>query len=193
MQWKDLGKVVGEFAPMLGDLLPIPGAGIAGKLIAHALGVDNAPDAIHAAIQNDPDAAVKIAKIEADHKEAIQAQLLAAETARITSVNKTMQAETKSEHWAQWLWRPYNGFLFGTTLFMVYALPSIINTLAPAMWAQPVAHQVVENGVTITKLVATWIPIKSADVPEFVFVAWGGVLGITAWHRGKGSVGGNPK
>jgi len=193
MDWKSLGKTVGQFAPMLGELLPIPGAGIAGKLIATALGVDNTPDAIHNAIKNDPEAAIKIAKIEADHAEALQAQLLAAETQRIVSVNATMQAESKSEHWAQWLWRPYNGFLFGTTLFMVYGLPSILNTLAPAVWFHPIAQQVVENGVTVTKLIATWIPIKSASLPEFVFAAWGGVLGITAWHRGKGNPGGTSK
>ena len=39
MQWKELGKTVANFAPLLGDLLPIPGAGVAGKLIAAAFGV----------------------------------------------------------------------------------------------------------------------------------------------------------
>lgn len=184
MDWKDLGKTVGQFAPLLGDLLPIPGAGIAGKLIASALGVDNSPSAIHEAIKSDPDAAVKIAKIEADNKALLQQQVLAAETSRIQSVNQTMQAESKSEHWAQWLWRPYNGFLFGTTLFMVYALPSIINTFAP-VFSPPVMHKIVEGGIEKIVPIATWIPIEISHVPEFVFVAWGAVLGVTAWHRGK--------
>ena len=125
MQWKDLGKVVGEFAPLLGDLLPIPGAGIAGKLIGAALGVEATPDAIHAAIKSDPEAAIKLAKIEADNAALLQKQLLAAETSRIQSVNQTMQVEAKSEHWAQWLWRPYNGFLFGD--YAVYGVRPAFN------------------------------------------------------------------
>jgi len=28
----------------------------------------------------------------------------------------------KSEHWVQWGWRPFNGFMFGLTLFCCYVL-----------------------------------------------------------------------
>jgi len=185
MNWKDLGKTVGKYAPLIGNLLPIPGAGIAGTLLAAAFGTENTPDAIHAAIQADPDAAIKLAKIEADNHAALQAQVLSAETLRIQSVNSSMQAESKSEHWAQWLWRPYNGFLFGTTLFMVYALPAIINTLAPATWAKPILKEVTENGITVSTLVGTWAPIQYATIPDMVFVVWGSVLGVTAWQRGS--------
>jgi len=54
MNWKDVGKLVGTYAPLLGSLLPIPGAGMAGTLIAKALGCDNSPEAIKAAISTDP-------------------------------------------------------------------------------------------------------------------------------------------
>lgn len=184
MNWKDLGKTVAKFAPLLGDLLPIPGAGIAGKLIASAFGVDNTPDAIAQAIAADPDAGIKLATIESNNRAALEGQLIAAETARIQSVNQTMQAEAKSEHWMQWAWRPFNGFLFGITLFMVYALPSIINTFAP-LWVRPVIETVVRNGLEVRMAIATWIPIEISHVPEVVFMAWGAVLGVTAWHRGK--------
>ena len=166
MNWKDLGKMVAQFAPLLGDLLPIPGAGIAGKLIASAFGCDNTPDAIAQAIAADPDAGIKLATIESNNRAALEGQLIAAETSRIQSVNQTMQVEAKSEHWMQWAWRPFNGFLFGITLFMVYALPSIINTLVPIFADK-------------------WTAVAVAHVPEVVFMAWGAVLGVTAWHRGK--------
>jgi len=187
MQWKDVGKVVGKFAPLLGNLLPIPGAGIAGQLISAALGTENTPDAIHAAIKADPEAAIKLAKIEADNRVELQNQLLLAESSRIKAVNKTMQAEAASEHWAQWMWRPYNGFLFGTTLFFVYALPSIINTFAPMIY-KPIPITSIINGAERTIMTAQWIPINISPVPEFVFVAWGAVLGVSAWHRGAGKV-----
>ena len=133
MQWKDVGKLVGEFAPILGDLLPIPGAGIAGKLVAQALGTDNTPDAIHAAIKADPEAAIKLAKLEADNRALLQQQLLAAETNRINTVNSTMQAEASSEHWMQWSWRPFVGFIFGVTFFGVYFVLPLLKMTVPSI------------------------------------------------------------
>lgn len=44
----------------------------------------------------------------------------AVEMATIESVNRTMQAEAKSEHWMQWAWRPFVGFIFGLTFIGVY-------------------------------------------------------------------------
>jgi len=133
MQWKDVGKLVGEYAPLLGDLLPIPYAGVAGKLIASAFGVENTPDAIHNAITNDPDAAVKLAKLELDNKALLQQQTLIAETMRIQSVNKTMQEESKSEHWMQWAWRPFIGFIFGITFIGVYFALPLLKLASPAI------------------------------------------------------------
>ncbi len=40
----------------------------------------------------------------------------------IKSVNTTMQAEAKSEHWAQWLWRPVVGFTFSAVIINNYIL-----------------------------------------------------------------------
>ena len=38
------------------------------------------------------------------------------------AINATMQAESKSEHWAQWLWRPTIGFTFSGILVNNYIL-----------------------------------------------------------------------
>jgi len=133
MQWKDVGNLVGQYAPLLGDLLPIPYAGVAGKLIASAFGVENTPDAIHNAITNDPDAAVKLAKLELDNKALLQQQTLTAETMRIHAVNKTMRDESKSEHWMQWAWRPFIGFIFGITFMGVYFALPLLKLDSPAI------------------------------------------------------------
>jgi len=169
MNWSEVGRTVAKFAPLLGKLLPIPGAGIAGDLIASAFGVENTPDAIHQAITTDPSAAIKLAKIEADNRALLQQQALTAETGRIMAVNKTMQDESKSEHWPQWSWRPFWGFASGTAFIFVSALVCML------------AYQAVIGGK----------PEAMAMIPQLVgsfatpFAIPGAILGVSAWHRGK--------
>ncbi len=103
---------------------------------------------------------------------------------QIESVNKTMRAEAKSEHWMQWAWRPFNGFAFGITIILGYIVPALVNiwlaagnytieviTAAPFLGAEPIVNEV-----------ARVVPI--AKIPEFVLVAWGAILGVTSWTRG---------
>src|SRR3990167_10563882 len=52
---------------------------------------------------------------------------------QIEAVNATMQAEAKSEHWAQWLWRPFNGFSFGVTVPAVYVVLPLLKIPPPAI------------------------------------------------------------
>lgn len=50
----------------------------------------------------------------------------------LEAVNRTMQAEAKSEHWAQWLWRPIVGFTFAAIIINNYVLmPYLQNYLQP--------------------------------------------------------------
>ncbi len=53
------------------------------------------------------------------------------EAATIQYVNQTMQDESKSEHWMQWAWRPFVGFIFGITFFGVYFLLPLFGKTAP--------------------------------------------------------------
>lgn len=53
-----------------------------------------------------------VRQAEADYEKAL--------TERIAAVNATMQAEAKSEHWAQWLWRPMIGFTFSAVIINNY-------------------------------------------------------------------------
>jgi alkylated DNA nucleotide flippase Atl1 len=140
MNWKDLAEKVGAFAPMLGGLLGGPaGAGI-GSLIAATLGVGATPSEVSQALATSPDAAVKLRQIEADQRVqleglAVQAESnrLAAETAELASVNATMQAEAKSEHWAQWSWRPFCGYIFGIVFFGVYFVLPLAKLAVPVV------------------------------------------------------------
>ena len=130
MNWKDIAADVGKSAPILGTILggPVGAAvGTVGSLIASALGVANTPDAVSQALSVNPDAAVKLAEIEKDKTLGLQqlavqsaANALAADTAAIQAVNQTMIAETKAEHWASWLWRPFLGFVTGVMILGCY-------------------------------------------------------------------------
>jgi hypothetical protein len=160
MDWKDVGNVVAKAAPLLGTLVGGPAGTIIGGLIASVFGCDNTPDAIHQAVLANPDAAIKLAQIEADNRVQLQqlavsaaANDLAADTARIQAVNATMQAEAKSEHWLQWSWRPLCGLTFCVLTALVY-------------FALPLAK----------------VPVPA--VPETVWMAFLAILGVASWHRG---------
>ena len=96
--WDKIKDVVGSVAPM------------AGSMLASALGVDNTPDAVAAAIKSDPQAAVKIRQIEA--------QL---EQTRLQVRGQAVQAEASGESWLQRNWRPLTmvwfSFLVGAYWF----------------------------------------------------------------------------
>lgn len=80
-------------------------------------------------------------------------------TRKLEIVNSTMQAEAVSGSWAQRGWRPFNGFLFGCTLFLDYVGSQIVLALAES--AYPWQH-----------------------IPAGVYMLWTGVLGVTAISRG---------
>lgn len=58
------------------------------------------------------------------------------EAASIESVNATMREEAKSEHWAQWMWRPFNGFIFGVTFFGNYFILPLLKIEGPSIPAE---------------------------------------------------------
>jgi len=68
MSWSDVGKTVAGFAPLLGGVIGGPaGAGV-GSLIASAFGVEDEPNAVMAAIEADPEAAIKLQELQITHK-----------------------------------------------------------------------------------------------------------------------------
>lgn len=140
MNWKDITGLVGNVAPMLGTLVAGPAGGAVGSIISSALGCANTPDDVKVALATNPDAAVKLAQIEKDRAVELQQLLvqsennrLAADTSAIAAVNQTMIAETKAEHWASWMWRPYMGFVTGTMIFGCYFVLPLAKIPSPVI------------------------------------------------------------
>jgi Holin of 3TMs, for gene-transfer release len=140
MNWKDIAGVVGNVAPILGTLVGGPAGGAVGAMIASGLGCGNTPDDVKTALATNPDAAVKLAQIEKDRQVDLQQLVvqaeqnrLASDTSAIQAVNQTMQAETRAEHWASWLWRPYMGFVAGTMIFGCYFVLPLVHIPSPVI------------------------------------------------------------
>ncbi len=81
--------------------------------------------------------------------------VIKAVTSIIDSVNKTMQAESKSEHWIQYSWRPCFGFTTCAILVNNYILLSYFT------WARPI------------------------EVPSEVWLLLASVLGVASYWRGR--------
>ena len=182
MDWKELGqKVIGIGAPILGTALLGPGAGTAvGSLIAGLFGVKNDPNSINAAIQADPQAATKLIELQFKHQERLAE--LALDHARtenerelgiILEVNKTMREESKSEHWPQWAWRPYWGFVSGTAFLFVCVFVGYLAYTAISTKDAIIASAAIGS-----------IPIIIGAYASLFTIA-GAILGITAWGRNK--------
>jgi len=65
--WKDIGSMVGKFAPLVGTALGGPAGGAIGALVATALDSENTPDAVMKAINTNPDIAVKLKALQIQH------------------------------------------------------------------------------------------------------------------------------
>lgn len=164
--WKALGAQVAKLGlPLLGGALGGPGGAAVGQLIASALNLDLDPKAISEAIVDPKEIGERLTalrQVELQHQSFLvkaaydhEVALRQSDSSDLTQVNETMRSESKSEHWPQWSWRPYNGFLFGTTMFGCYFL----------------------------------LPLLSKEVPSVPFeawAAWGAILGVASWWRGRG-------
>ncbi len=72
MSWKKIGASIGKVAPYLGAALGGPGGAAIGEMLSKALGVDNTPDAVAAAVKADPQAALKLREFELQNKQSIR-------------------------------------------------------------------------------------------------------------------------
>lgn len=134
MNWTDIAKTISSYAPILSGVLAATGVGapaaaaisVAGSLISSALGVSNSPDAISAALIANPDAAIKIKQIEADHAVNLakiaqiqDAAVLSAQVTDIQAINQTMQAEDKTRTFS---WRDWWGYVSGAAFAFVVGI-----------------------------------------------------------------------
>ena len=184
MEWSDIGKTIGKAAPLLGNVLTgnIPGAiGTVAGWIGEALGVEPTPDAVSQALKTDPQAAIKLAEIEAKRQTdlaALTTQVdvaeIDADKSQISDVNATMRAESASEHWPQWSWRPAIGFSFALGF-----LACVVFVCALAWKA------VVDSTPEAVAMIPTLVNAFAA-----LFFVPGAILGVAAHHRGKEKRGG---
>lgn len=66
--WETVKELIGTAAPTLGTVLGGPVGGVAGSLIASALGVEDDPKAIEKELRNNPDALLKLKKLDSDER-----------------------------------------------------------------------------------------------------------------------------
>ena len=100
--------------------------------------------------------------------EKIAAALEEGENRIVVAVNQTMQAEANSEHWPQYSWRPFWGFVSGLAFGFVVALCCFL-----AYRAIIAGHP--ESLSMIPQLVSAFATL---------FAIPGAILGVSAWHRG---------
>jgi hypothetical protein len=158
---------------LIGSLMGDDAEKVAGDVISmatKATGIDDPEQAV-SALEKDPELALKFEKSLMVHTLKMSQE----QTKKLQVVNATMQAESKSEHWPQYSWRPFNGFMFAITLFMNYGFPPIANMFIALFGSAATAHLV------------------SGSIPEFVFMAWASVLGVATYHRGKAKIQGGEK
>lgn len=87
MNLQALGHHIAQSAPLLGSALAGPGGAAVGSLIAAKFGGDvHAPDALHALIMADPEAALKLKQMESDHEVALQRLTLQAATDQVQAI-----------------------------------------------------------------------------------------------------------
>lgn len=110
MEWSDVTSAIGSAAPIVGSLLGGPAGGAVGSLVASALGVDNSPDAVNQALQQNPEAFTKLRQLEQEHAREMRRMSLEAETSRLAEINKTMRAELASDSAFKSSWRPLFGY-----------------------------------------------------------------------------------
>ncbi|MDZ7804332.1 hypothetical protein [Thiohalophilus sp.] len=102
--WSNLGDTVAKAAPLLGGAIGGPGGAALGKMVASVFGVEgDDPEAIQSAINQDPEAAIKLREIETRHRQKLEELALErhraeleAETDRHKSSQQTIQ--TQAEH-----------------------------------------------------------------------------------------------
>lgn len=166
--WSNLGKAIAGFAPALGGALGGPFGAVVGSVIAGSLGVANDPAAIVDAIEKRPDVREKLLELEYEYRKVDLQTDRDKEVVYLNEINKTMRAESESENWVQYSWRPFIGFSMGVAFLMVTAFSGVLG------------YRAVMNG-DANALNSLGDLLFAYSV---LFSIPGGVLGIASWQRG---------
>lgn len=139
-------------------------------LAKRVTGKDDANEAA-VAFRNDPTLALQYQQLVAQQEQAY-ATMVAANAA---DINATMRAETASEHWPSYSWRPFIGACFGLAalIAVLTSAAAYIGVMFNGMDPKVLEHLPGMLGA-IAGTMATMAP----------------VLGIASWFRGKAQVDG---
>ncbi|KKM97252.1 hypothetical protein LCGC14_1169960 [marine sediment metagenome] len=122
------------------------------------------------------DKIVELKTAEMEHEESLQQIALEKfkvgereDTAKMETVNATMQSETKASKWWSSAWRPFWGFT------------SAIAFLVVSIFVCVLAYKgIIEGDANALAMIPQFITSIA-----MLFAIPGGILGVTAWHRGK--------
>lgn len=133
--WDTVKSLLANAAPLVGSLIGGPVGGSVGALVADTLGVAHSPEAVENELRTNPEAFLKIKKMEIDEKVRLRelsyqhAELESAERKlALTEQHKIMQTELASNDAYVRRWRPTFGYavclawvslFFGTVLFIL--------------------------------------------------------------------------
>jgi hypothetical protein len=123
MQWSDIASVVGKAAPILGTALGGPLGGVAGALIASALGTSNDADSVNTALSADPAALEKLKEAEMANQVQLQSLLITGEANRLADVQSARARQTANpkDYTLQFLAVGVTLGFFGTLALVMFA------------------------------------------------------------------------
>lgn len=136
MDWKDIASVVGKAAPVVGTLLGGPAGAAVGSLISAALGTENTPDAVSAALLGNPDAIVKVQELQTNAKVQLQQLAVTAEANRLADVQnaRARQTANPTDRTPTWLAGGVTvGFFGALAVVMLAPLQSAVHDLLLVM------------------------------------------------------------
>jgi len=130
MSWKSIANTVGSIAGSVAPLLGGP-AGLAisiGSQIAGALGTNNTPEAVAAALQNDPAAALKLQEWAAQEREQIrqanvQLQLIALDEYKAELSDRQNARLMHGDHWMPAALTLFLLFMLAAQMTVLFLLP----------------------------------------------------------------------
>ncbi len=161
MEWKDLASSIGKFAPLIGTVIGGPAGAAVGALVSASLGTSNDPSAVQQALVSNPEVAVKLAQLEADQRVHLQTLAVTAEQNRLvaeTSQLGAVNTTMQAEAVAEH-WPTYSWRPFIGFVFgsMAFGVYFVL----------PLVH------------------ISIPTIPAETWMAFGAILGVASWHRGK--------
>ena len=118
-------------APTVANLV-LPGSGtLVHTLMRKVTGSgDDVPiEDVAAQISADPKLTLELHRLAADR----EIRLAELDADKLLAVNETMRAESKSEHWPQYSWRPFNGFSYPFAVILIYFVLPCLGKIVPAV------------------------------------------------------------